>query len=124
MPLATRAVTLGIPPRLHIIKPQAKKKKAHKRKSTKTRKRSASDSEDEDEDSESEPPVKKRTKRNKRQRVETSEDEMESVLDEGGEPVEVEAVDLESVNEEEPDVSINYYSGVHIKSLTSSPGCR
>lgn len=97
MPLATRAITLGVPPRLHTTKPKAKK--THKKKNRKARKRSADDSDDSDESSDHS--VKKKGK-SKRRRVETSDDDPESV-EEDVEAVEVEVVDLV---DDEQEVSI------------------
>ena len=95
MPLATRAITLGVPPRLHTTKPKAKK--THKKKNRKARKRSAVDSDD----SGSDHSVKKKGK-SKRRHVETSDDDPESV-EEDVEAVEVEVVDLV---DDEQEVSI------------------
>lgn len=80
MPLATRAATLGIPPRLHTTKPKAKK--TYKKKSRKVKKQSADDS-----DESSDHAVKKKGK-SKWQCVETSGDDTESV-EEDVEAVEV-----------------------------------
>ena len=98
MPLATRAITLGVPPRLHTTKPKAKKK-SHKKKNRKVQKRSAGDLEDLDESSDHS--VKKKGK-SKRRRVETPGDDTESV-EEDVEAGEVEVVDLV---DDEQEVSI------------------
>ena len=99
MPLATRAATLGIPPRLHTTKPKAKK--IYKKKSRKVKKWSADDS-----DESSDHVVKKKGK-SKWRRVETSGDDTESV-EENVEAAEVETVKVVDLVDVEQEVSINH----------------
>jgi hypothetical protein len=68
MPITTQTVAKGIPPRLHEPKCMAKATKTVTSKPQKSGKRAASESESESESEDSEP-VKKKTNRKKRQRV-------------------------------------------------------
>jgi hypothetical protein len=117
MPLATRAITLGVPPRLHTTKPKAKK--AHKKKDRKVRKRSAGDSDDEDESSDH---TAKKKGKSKRRRVETSGDDMESV-EEDIEEVKVEVVDLEDDKQEVSIKRLYTYSKLTV-TVTTALGFR
>ena len=71
MPIVTRTVAKGIPPRLHESKPKHKGRQAHTT-SRQTKKRNATSSDSKSESEQSEP-KKKRTK--KRQRIDSSEPE-------------------------------------------------
>jgi hypothetical protein len=99
MPITTRTVALGIPPRLHEPNPKAKpgSMKPTKSKVTTSKKRAASESDGDNEEEESVSedlePVKKKKAR-KRQHIDTGpEDEVEVVDVDAAPPKEVEEVD-------------------------------
>ena len=91
MPIVTRTVAKGIPPRLHESKPKHKGRKSHTT-SRQTKKRNATSSDSESESEQSEP-KKKRTK--KRQHIDSSE------LESGVEVVDVVEPPAKEIEEEE-----------------------
>ncbi len=112
MPLSTRAIALGILPRVHTTKPKQKKTHKHEEiNKNKGKNKRTVESELEDSDEVSKQPVKECGKRGKcgktkRLHVERPlEDEMDSVKV-GVEPAKVEVVDVDAVEPNEDEVSI------------------
>jgi hypothetical protein len=106
MPIVTRTVALGIPPRVHEPNPKPKAKASRNRKKSKrVSKQVASESESESEESE---PT---TKKNKRRRVDSDNAE---VIDEDVEvPEEIEEADAQvakGYSDNDPEVSQNCLS--------------
>ena len=95
MPITTRTVAKGIPPRLHEPKRMAKATKTVTSKPQKSGKWAASESESESESDESEP-VKKKTKCTKRQRVNVGPDVEVELVEEGAEPPEKEVEEVDA----------------------------
>jgi len=91
MPITTRTVAKGIPPRLHEPKPTAK---AGTSKPKKSGKRVASESESESESEEE--PVKKKTKGKKRQRVDSGPEVEVELVDGDAEPAEKEVEEVDA----------------------------
>src|SRR6266545_3658530 len=100
MPITTRTIAKGVPPRVH--KPKGKAKQQTKQAHT-SRKRVASESEGEELEDETEPRAKKKRNTTHRQ-IEESESEVE-LIEENAQPPEeeVESVDETRGSEEVPD---------------------
>ena len=116
MPITTRTVAKGIPPRLHKPKTLAK---AGTSKPKQSKKRVASDSELENESEED--PVKKKTKGKKRLHVDSGS-EVEVVNEDSEPEKEVEEVDVSSDGgqDDQEEVSKDYWP--HTQKLTKSLG--
>lgn len=121
MPLTTRTVAKGIPPRLHQPKSKGKAANARTSKPKKSGKRAASESELESESEDSEP-VKKKTNRKKRQRVDIASEAEVELVHENAEPAEKEVEEADAGGDggqdNQEEVSKDFW--VICKKLTSS----
>ena len=102
MPITTRTIAKGVPPRVHEPKSKAKKQAARKQAHTtkQSHKRVVSESEGKELEAETEP----RAKKKQRQQIEEPESEIE-LVEENAQPAEeeVENVDETCASEEVPD---------------------
>jgi hypothetical protein len=114
MPITTRTIKKGIPPRLHKPKSKPHPKKPNLKKG---RKRDASDDDEEPESDGSELEAKKAKKKASKRRRTESEDDVEVIEDDVQPEQEIEDVDVENGREDEPTDEQEVSSTIHCISL-------